>query len=121
MPELDFPPADDELLPPGEDDSEEAGDEELCEAGPVLWAADGDAPDPPGVRGCAFTTAVDNGGVLLGCAVVVRSCGDPMPLVVATFGLVTSYLQLPLPKLVTVVLLLLFRIGDMAPGEVSAW
>ncbi len=117
---MDLPPTEDEFVPPGDDDSEEAGDEELWDAGPVLWAFDGDAPDVPGVLGGAFTTAVDNGGVLLGCAVVVKSCGDPMPLVVATFGLVTSYLQLPLPRLVTVVLLLLLlRMGDMAPGEAS--
>lgn len=106
-------------MPPGDEDSEEAGDEELCEAGPVFWAAEGDAPVPAGVLGCALTTAVARGGVRLGCADVVKSCGDPMPLVVATFGLFTSYLQLPLPKLVTVVLLLLFSMGDIAPGEAS--
>lgn len=139
-----MPPADDELLvPPGDDASDDAGDEELCDAGPVLWEptpADGDVPAGPGVRGCVFTMAAAadvSGGVLLGCWVllVVRSCGLPMPLAVTIVpGLATSYLQLPAPaaptKLVTLGLLLLLallllllllapKIGDIAPGEVS--
>lgn len=133
-----MPPAlpDEELLFPvfeDEDDVEDAGDEELCDAAPDVEfcppAADGDIAEDAADRTDADDCVVffDNGDdvLLVGCEDVLKSCGELMPFVVDADveSAVSAYLQLAvvLLRLVTVVVLLLLRMGDTAPGDGTPW